>query len=53
MDILLLLLLLLAFGGVGPWWGYSHNWGWGPDGIIGLILIIVLIRATIGRNPEI
>lgn len=52
MDLLLLIILILAFCGSGPWWGYSHNWGWGPDGLIGLILIIVLIRAALGRNTE-
>lgn len=46
-DILLILLLLLVFSGVGPWWGYSHNWGYWPGGIVGLILAILLIRLVI------
>jgi hypothetical protein len=48
MDVLIVVLLLLAFGGVGPWWGYSHSWGWGPGGIVGVILLILLIRAAVG-----
>lgn len=50
MDILLIVLLILALGGSGPWWSYSHSWGYGPGGIIGLILIVVLIRAILGRR---
>jgi uncharacterized membrane protein len=44
--LLLIVLIILLLGGVGPWWGYSHSWGYGPfGGIIGLILLLVLLRA--------
>lgn len=45
--LLLIVLLLLVFGGL-PNWGY-HNYGWGPSGIGGIILIIVLILLLTGR----
>jgi hypothetical protein len=45
--ILLILLLLLVFGGL-PRWGY-HSYGYGPSGIVGLILVIVLILFLLGR----
>jgi hypothetical protein len=45
--ILLILLILLLFGGL-PRWGY-HSYGYGPSGIVGLILIIVLILFLLGR----
>jgi hypothetical protein len=37
--LLLILILVLLFGGVGtyPRWGYSSGWGYGPSGILGLI----------------
>ncbi len=41
---LLLILLLLGFFGVMPFWGYSHSYGYGPGGFIGLLLLIVLLR---------
>ena len=35
--------------GVIPRWGYSNSWGYGPSGIVGTILVIVLILALLGR----
>jgi uncharacterized protein DUF3309 len=45
--ILLIVLLLLLFGGL-PRWGY-HSYGYAPSGILGTILIIVLILFLLGR----
>ena len=45
--ILLIVLLVLAFGGL-PRWGY-HRYGYGPSGLLGTILLIVLILALMGR----
>jgi hypothetical protein len=45
--VLLIVLILLLFGGL-PRWGY-HSYGYGPSGIVGLILIIVLILFLLGR----
>jgi hypothetical protein len=41
-TILLIVLILLLLGAV-PAWPYSRNWGYGPSGGLGLVLIIVLI----------
>jgi hypothetical protein len=43
-PIILILLVILLFGGIGlyPGWGW-HNYGWAPTGGIGLILVIILI----------
>jgi Protein of unknown function (DUF3309) len=40
--LLLILLVLLVVGGL-PRWDYSRNWGYGPSGMIGTVLIVVLI----------
>jgi len=40
--ILLIVLILLLFGGL-PTWGYSRNWGYGPSGILGLLLVVLLV----------
>jgi len=41
-TILLIVLILLLLGAV-PAWPHSRNWGYGPSGGLGLVLIIVLI----------
>jgi hypothetical protein len=45
--LLLIVVLLLVFGGL-PNWGY-HNYGYGPSGIGGIILIILIILLLTGR----
>jgi hypothetical protein len=45
--ILLIVLFLLLFGGL-PRWGY-HSYGYGPSGIVGVILVVVLILFLLGR----
>ena len=45
--LLLIVLVLLVFGGL-PTWGY-HHYGYAPSGIGGIILIIVLILFLTGR----
>ena len=50
MILLLVLLLILMIGAV-PAWGYSRDWGYYPSGAIGLILIILIIKIIITKNP--
>jgi hypothetical protein len=45
--LVLIIILLLAFGGL-PNWGY-HKYGYGPSGLLGVVLVIVLILALMGR----
>jgi hypothetical protein len=40
--LLLIVLILLLFGGL-PTWGYSRNWGYGPSGIVGMLLVVLLV----------
>ena len=47
-TILIVVLVLLLIGAL-PTWGYSGSWGWGPSGIVGIILIILLIAFLTGR----
>jgi hypothetical protein len=41
-TILLIVLILLLVGAL-PSWPHSRNWGYGPSGGLGTILVIVLI----------
>ena len=45
--VILILLLLIVFGGL-PTWGY-HQYGYAPSGIGSIILIIVLVLFLTGR----
>jgi hypothetical protein len=47
-TLLIILLILLLFGAV-PMWGHSSNWGYGPSGILGVLLIIVIVLMLTGR----
>lgn len=47
-TVLVVLLILLLLGAI-PSWPYSRGWGYGPSGILGLVLIVVLILALVGR----
>ena len=49
MLILLIILLVLAFGAV-PAWPYSRSWGYAPSGGLGLILLIILIIALVNHG---
>ncbi|RUR04724.1 DUF3309 family protein [Legionella sp. km772] len=47
-TILLIILLLMAIGGL-PRWNYSKNWGYGPSGLLGTVLLVLLILLLLGR----
>jgi len=47
-TILLIVLVLLLLGAI-PAWPHSRNWGYGPSGGVGLIVIILLILVLMGR----
>lgn len=42
MTVLLILVILLLLGAV-PAWPYSRGWGYGPSGILALVLVVILI----------
>ena len=47
-TILIVILILLLIGAL-PTWPYSGGWGYYPSGGLGLILLIIIILALIGR----
>jgi len=50
MLTILVVLLVLAFLGLLPSWGFGWNtYGWGPSGVVGLLLAILLILFLLGR----
>jgi hypothetical protein len=47
-TILIVVLILMLLGAV-PRWPHSRNWGYYPSGGLGVLLLIVLILALMGR----
>lgn len=46
--ILIIILILLLVGGL-PVFPHSRNWGYGPSGILGTVLIVLLILLLLGK----
>lgn len=46
--ILILILILFVIGAL-PNWGHSADWGYGPSGGLGLVLLIIIILALMGK----
>jgi hypothetical protein len=49
MLTILVIILVLMLLGAFPAWPYSRGWGYGPSGVLGLILIVLLVLALLGR----
>ncbi len=47
-TILLIVLIVLLIGAF-PSWPHSQNWGYGPSGGIGFIVVILLVLVLLGR----
>ncbi|GBG15021.1 uncharacterized protein NMK_2622 [Novimethylophilus kurashikiensis] len=47
-TILLIIVVLLLIGAF-PAWPYSTGWGYGPSGVLGLVLLILIIMLVTGR----
>lgn len=46
-TILVIALVLLLIGAL-PAWPYSRDYGWGPSGILGVLLVIMLVLLLLG-----
>jgi hypothetical protein len=47
-TILLIVVILVLIGAV-PAWPHSRGWGYGPSGIVGVVLLVVLVLFLMGR----
>ena len=47
-TVLIVLAMLMLLGAI-PTWPHSRNWGYGPSGGLGLVLLIVMILLLTGR----
>jgi hypothetical protein len=49
MGTVLIVILVLLLVGALPTWPHSANWGYGPTGGLGLVLLILVILLLTGR----
>ncbi len=49
LEAALIVIIILALIGALPNWGHSRNWGYGPSGLLGTVLIILLIIFLLQR----
>ncbi len=47
-TILIVVLILMLLGAM-PRWGHSRNWGYGPSGGIGLLVLVLVVLLLTGR----
>jgi hypothetical protein len=46
-TVLLVVLVLLLLGAL-PAWPYSRSWGYGPSGVTGAVLLILVVLLLLG-----
>ena len=49
MGTIILVILILALVGVLPTWPHSRSWSYGPSGVAGLIVVILILLLLTGR----
>jgi hypothetical protein len=49
LETVIIVILILALVGALPRWGHSRTWGYGPSGLLGTVLVIVLIIYLLQR----
>lgn len=47
-EILLIILIIALLGGL-PVYPYSRRWGYGPSGLLGVVVVVLLVLWLIGR----
>ncbi|BAV48464.1 hypothetical protein MesoLj113a_14530 [Mesorhizobium sp. 113-1-2] len=48
-STLVIVVLILVLIGAVPAWPHSRSWGYGPSGIVGVVLVVVLVLLLMGR----
>lgn len=49
MGLILLILVILLLFGSGPYWPYSVQWGYGPSGVLTVILVVLILLILTGN----
>jgi hypothetical protein len=51
MSTILLVIIILLLLGALPSWPHSRNWGYGPSGLLGVLLVVMLLIALLDSTP--
>lgn len=49
LGTILIVVCALGLVGVLPRWRHSREWGYGPSGAVGTLLVVVIIFMILGR----
>jgi hypothetical protein len=49
LGTILLIVVILALIGVLPVWPHASSWGYGPSGLVGAVLLILIVLFVMGR----
>lgn len=44
LGTILLVVLILMLVGVVPAWPHSRGWGYGPSGLLGVVIVLLILR---------
>lgn len=48
-GIILLVVLIILLVGALPAWPYATSWGYGPSGLLTLLLIVFIVLLLLGK----
>jgi hypothetical protein len=51
MGLILLIVIILLLFGAAPAWSHSRSWGYGPSGILSVLLVILLVALLLEWLP--
>jgi hypothetical protein len=49
MTTILLIILILILIGALPAWPHSRAWGYGPSGLLSIVVVVLLVLVLMGR----
>ena len=49
LTTILLIVLVLILIGIVPAWPHSSSWGYGPSGVLGLVVVVLVVLLLMGR----
>jgi Protein of unknown function (DUF3309) len=49
LGMVLLIVLVLVLLGAIPTWPHSRSWGYGPSGMVGLLVVVLVVMLVMGR----
>lgn len=49
LGTILLIVVILMLIGVIPAWPHSRSWGYGPSGLLGVVLLVIIVLLVLGR----